>query len=155
MIAITLLFICGILLLASEVFIPGAILGSAGALCLAAGTTIAFGSFGFSSGMLTGVIGLALACLTFWLEFSIMPKRQAMKRLAVNLSTSGAVPPPPADPAAVVGQTCVAATTLAPSGYVTLGERRYEAFCQSGHAEAGARLTVVGVNPFQLVVTQS
>jgi membrane-bound serine protease (ClpP class) len=59
-----------------------------------------------------------------------------------------------ADRAVVVGREAVAVTTLAPSGYVELDGRRYEAFCQSGMATAGARLRVVDVDTFRLVVNQ-
>lgn len=155
MIAIVVLFIAGVLLLASEVFVPGAILGTVGGLCLASGTVTAFAAYGFATGMWIGLLGLVLTVVTFWIEFSIMPKKRSLKRLSIVTATSGAIPPLPADPAEVVGQTCIAVTTLAPSGYVKIGERRFEACCQSGHADAGTSLRVIGINTFQLLVSQS
>ena len=155
MTAIIILFIAGIILLASEVFLPGAVLGTVGGLCLAAGTITAFAAYGFATGVWVGFFGILLTAVTFWIEFSIMPKKQSLKRLSIVTATSGAIPPLPANPAEVVGQTCVAETTLAPSGYVRIGEKRCEAFCQSGHAAAGMNLTVIGINVFQLIVTQS
>ena len=62
--------------------------------------------------------------------------------------------PPPAVAAEVVGRPAEAATTLAPSGLVLVGGRRYEAFCQSGHAAKGDALRVVAVDNFRLVVTK-
>ncbi len=155
MTAIIILFAFGILLLASEVFIPGAILGAVGGLCLSAGTIVAFAAYGFATGVWIGLLGLVLTCATFWIEFSIMPRKHSLKRLSVVTATSGAIPALPANPADVVGQTCIAETILAPSGYVRIGERRFEAFCQSGHAESGTNLIVIGINSFQLVVSQS
>jgi membrane-bound serine protease (ClpP class) len=55
----------------------------------------------------------------------------------------------------VVGRPAEALTTLAPSGYVAVDGRRYEAFCQSGHAAKGATLRVVGVDNFRLIVSIS
>ena len=54
----------------------------------------------------------------------------------------------------MVGRPAEAATTLAPSGLVLVGGRRYEAFCQSGHAAKGDALRVVAVDNFRLVVTK-
>jgi len=70
-------------------------------------------------------------------------------------STSGTPQPPPAQADAVVGRDASALTTLAPSGYVLVGGQRYEAFCRSGHAPAGAALRVVGVDNFRLIVSQA
>ena len=61
---------------------------------------------------------------------------------------------PVADAAAVVGKICEAETTLAPSGYVSLDGRRYEAYSRSGLATKGSRLQVVAVDNFRLIVTQ-
>ena len=44
---------------------------------------------------------------------------------------------------------------LAPGGYVRIEDRRYEAFCRSGHAAVGARLKVVGLDNFRLIVSKT
>ena len=46
--AILLLFLIGVLLLAGEVFVPGAILGIIGALCMFGGCVLSFSQFGTS-----------------------------------------------------------------------------------------------------------
>jgi membrane-bound serine protease (ClpP class) len=63
--------------------------------------------------------------------------------------------PPLADLATVLDRPAEALTTLAPSGYVLVDGRRYEAFCRSGHAPKGALLRVVGVDNFRVIVNQS
>jgi membrane protein implicated in regulation of membrane protease activity len=55
----------------------------------------------------------------------------------------------------VVGREAVAETTLAPGGYVRIEDRRYEAFCRSGLAPVGARLKVVGLDNFRLIVSKT
>jgi len=45
-------------------------------------------------------------------------------------------------------------TTLAPTGYVMLDGRRYEARSQSGLIARGATVRVVGVDSFHLIVSQ-
>jgi membrane-bound serine protease (ClpP class) len=63
--------------------------------------------------------------------------------------------PPPAELEEVLGRDAVAETTLAPGGFVRIEDRRYEAFCRSGHAAAGARLKVVGLDNFRLIVSKT
>jgi membrane-bound ClpP family serine protease len=55
----------------------------------------------------------------------------------------------------VIGQVATALTTLAPSGFVSIAGKRYEAFCRSGLVARGAQLTVVGVDNFRLIVSES
>jgi membrane-bound ClpP family serine protease len=53
-----------------------------------------------------------------------------------------------------MGLEAVAETTLAPGGFVRIGDRRYEAFCRSGYATAGVRLRVIGLDNFRLIVSK-
>jgi membrane-bound ClpP family serine protease len=150
--AIVILFLCGLVLLAFEVFVPGLVLGIFGGGCMAAGTVVAFARYGVSAGLATGFLAVVLVAATYALEFWIMPKRGTMKRLKINTGTSGAAPEPQAIPEEVIGKRCVAVTTLAPSGYVKLGDRNYEARSEGGLVPPGSPVTVVGINSFQLLV---
>lgn len=154
MTATLVLMVSGAILLGLEVFAPGAILGIGGVLCLGAAALLTGISHGAGAGAGVGLIGLVLTGGTLWLEVSVLPRARSLKALAVGTGTSGSKPALPADPAVVVGLTCTAVTPLGPSGYVKLGDKRFEARCVSGHAEAGSALRVVSVEPFQLVVTQ-
>jgi membrane protein implicated in regulation of membrane protease activity len=60
-----------------------------------------------------------------------------------------------ASAADVVGREAVAQTVLAPSGYVVVDGKRYEAYSQTGHAIVGTRLRVVGLDNFRLIVTKN
>ncbi len=82
----------------------------------------------------------------------LLPRTRLGKGLILH-STSGA-DQPAAGEAELVGKPASAVTTLAPSGYVLVEGRRFEAFCQSGHAPVGAALKVVGRDNFRLIVTQ-
>jgi membrane-bound ClpP family serine protease len=55
----------------------------------------------------------------------------------------------------VVGKPATADTTLAPSGYVLVDGRRYEAFCRSGHVAKGEVLRVIGADNFRLIVSKT
>jgi membrane-bound ClpP family serine protease len=153
MTAIVVFLAIGVLMLAGEIFFPTLVLGAIGFVAMIAATVVAFSRFGPVAGGATAFGALVLTALTLWLEFVVFPKSRLGRALSTT-GVSGRNQPPVADPAAVTGRECVAVTTMAPSGYVELDGRQYEAMCRSGRASPGERLKIVEVNSFQLVVTQ-
>ncbi|MBI5771603.1 MAG: serine protease [Verrucomicrobia bacterium] len=155
MTTIILLFVAGVMLLAAEIFTPGGVLGVAGAVAMFAGCVMAFSEFGPMGGGVAVVAAAALLGLTLYLELVWLPKSRLGRGLVVQSASDAVSQPPVADEAAIKGKTAEAATTLAPSGYVLVEGRRYEAFCQSGHAGKGETLRVVGLDNFRVIVTKS
>lgn len=153
--AIILLFVVGSLLLAAEIFLPGAVAGIIGGIALAIGSLLAFQQFGLDGGLLASLGALGLVGLMLYLELVVLPKTSFGRRMVVQSTVSATSQPLPAVPDAVVGRAAIALTTLAPSGYVEVEGRRYEAFCRTGHAAKGAALRVVGVDNFRIIVSQS
>jgi membrane-bound serine protease (ClpP class) len=153
--AIIILFVTGALLLAAEIFLPGAVAGILGALALLAGSVLSFREFGFGGGAIASGGALALVVLMLYLELVVVPKTSFGRKLVVQATVDATSQPPPARLEAVVDRPAEALTTLAPSGYVLVDGQRYEAFCRSGHAARGATLRVVGMDNFRLIVTQS
>jgi membrane-bound ClpP family serine protease len=153
--AVIILFLLGLLLLAAEVFLPGAIAGIFGGVAMIAGCAVAFQRFGTGGGMTATGLAAALLGLTFYLELVWLPKTRWGRKLIVQSTVDATSQPPLAAAADVVGKTAEALTPLGPSGYVRVDGRRYEAFCQSGHADAGSSLRVVGLDNFRLIVTKT
>lgn len=153
MTAIALLFLTGALLLAAEVFLPGAIAGIVGGLALLAGSILAFVNFGPGVGTLASFGAVVLVGLMLYVELVWLPKTKFGRRLVVEATVDGQATTAPAK--TIVGKTASALTTLAPSGYVAVDGKRYEAFSRSGHAARGATLTVVDVDNFRLIVSES
>ena len=153
--AIIILFVIGALLMAAEIFLPGAIAGIIGALALLAGSMLSFREFGFGGGLAASFGALALVGLMLYLELIVLPRTAFGRRMVVSATVDATSQPPPADLAAVIDKPAEAITTLAPSGYVLIDGRRYEAFCRSGHVAKGALLRVIGVDNFRVIVTQS
>jgi membrane-bound serine protease (ClpP class) len=154
MTSVIVLFVAGVVLVTVEILVPGAILGVLGGFCLLVGAVAAFLRFGVSGGAVATGIALAIGALTLYLEFVVLPKSRLARKFSMTETVSSRSQPEVADRAAVVGREAVAVTTLAPSGYVELEGRRYEASCLSGLVAVGARLRVVDVDTFRLVVTQ-
>jgi membrane-bound ClpP family serine protease len=152
--AILLLFLIGVLLLAGEVFVPGAILGIIGAVCMFGGCVLSFSQFGTSGGLLATGVAVALLGLMLYLELVWLPKTRVGKKMIVQSTVSATSQPALAELNEVVGKTAEALTPLVPSGYVLVEGRRYEAFSQSGHAPKGATLRVTGLDNFRLILTK-
>lgn len=150
---IILLFGLGIALLAVELVVPGMIIGLAGALAILAGVVMAFADYGFQGGFLAATLALVLLAAVIYAELVWLPKSRLARIFSMHTTLDGTSQPPVADAGAVVGAEAVAETVLAPSGYVVVAGRRYEAFCQDGYAPAGARLRVNAVDNFRLIVT--
>ena len=153
MTAIVLLFITGALLLAAEVFLPGAIAGIIGACALLLGSALAFTHFGTAIGAAASVAALILLGVMLYAELVWLPRTRFGRKLVVEATVDGQATT--AATRDVVGKTANALTTLAPSGYVSVDGKRYEAFSRTGLAERGATLTVVDVDNFRLIVSQS
>ena len=150
---ILLLFVVGVVLLALEVIVPGAVLGIIGGISMLAGVIVAFDRFGFSGGVLASFAAVALVGITLYLEFVLLPRSRLAKTFSMTATVDGRSQPALAD-RSVIGKRAVAVTALAPSGVVELDGRRYEAFARSGHAPLGAQLEVIDLDNFRLIVSK-
>ena len=153
--AILLLFLLGVVLLAFEVITPGAILGILGTLAMIGGCALSFYRYGESGGWIAVGAALLLIGAAFYLEFVVLPKTRAGKKMFLHRSIDETSQNPIADRAAVVGKACEAITALAPTGYVILDGQRYEAWSQEGFVAKGAALRVTGLDNFRLIVTSN
>jgi membrane-bound ClpP family serine protease len=150
---IILLFLLGVALLAADVFVSSYFLAALGGVVMLIGAGMAYRDTGVWGAAVAAAAALLLLGGTIYFELVLLPKTRFGRGLVVH-STSGATSQPPVAAADVVGQAAEAVTTLAPSGYVLVAGRRYEAFCQSGHAARGAALRVVGLDNFRLIVSK-
>lgn len=150
---IALLFVLGLVFLFFEVFTPGPIFGILGGCTLIGGIVVAAVDYGARGGLFAGVAALAAVVATLYAELVWLPKTRLAQKFAVR-STSGTTIQQQATDAALIGQSAEAATTLAPSGYVLVAGKRFEAFCQDGHASRGAHLRVTGFDNFRVIVTK-
>jgi membrane-bound serine protease (ClpP class) len=151
---VLILFAAGIMFVAIEVVVPGGVLGALAGCALLGGVVAAFMHFGPAGGAIATGLALLIGMLTLYLEFVLLPKTRLARALSMSGTGTGRTQPEIAERAAVVGREAVALTTLAPTGYVEIDGRRYEASCQSGLASVGARLRVTDVDTFRLIVTQ-
>lgn len=153
MTAIVLLFLTGALLLAAEVMLPGAIAGIIGGAALLLGSILAYAEFGVTVGSVATFAALLLVAAMLYAELVWLPRTKVGRAMVVEATIDGQSQPPPAT-SEVIGQVATALTMLAPSGFVEVDGKRYEAFCRSGLVARGTQLTVVGVDNFRLIVSE-
>lgn len=154
MTAIILCFSVGVVLLAFEVILPGAVCGIIGTLCMLAGVGFAFSTLGTMGGAVATLVAVVVLGVALYLEFVWLPKSGFVQRLWKSDDKVTTSQPALARAEEVVGQEAVAQTVLGPSGYVLVGGRRYEAFSQSGLVNPGELLRVIGLDNFRLIVTK-
>jgi membrane-bound ClpP family serine protease len=155
MTALLLLFLIGILLLAADVFVTSIVLAVLGSIAMVAGCVQAFREFGAVGAVVSGLAASLLLGITIYIELVVLPKTRFGRGLVVHSTAGSKSQPPLANAEDVVGKTAEALTVLAPSGYVIVSGRRYEAFCRSGHIAKGDQLRVVGVDNFRLIVSKT
>ena len=151
--AIALLFLVGLVFLAFEVLVPGIVMAAVGGLIMAGGCAVAFARFGAAGGFTAVAVAVALVALTFFLEFVVLPRTRAGRRMFLRSAVVATTQPPPAE-VGVIGKTGEALTVLAPSGYVSIEGKRYEAYSLDGHVPKGAKLRVTGLDHLALKVSK-
>lgn len=152
---LVMLFIIGAMLLAAEVIVPGGILGILAGVTLLAGVVLAFVEHGPQGGWIAVAAAVVLVSFTLWLEFKVLPKTRIGRKLFLDAQNHTSSQPALAEAENVIGRDGVADTTLAPSGYVTVEGKRYEAYSRSGLIAKGEPLRVVGLDNFRLIVQKN
>jgi membrane-bound ClpP family serine protease len=154
MTAIILFFALGLVLLSFEIVVPGAVLGIIGGVFMLIGCGLAFTAYGMGGGALAVLVAALLLGLTFYLELYVLPRTRLGRKMFLDSAVQGASHAPPAVASDVVGRLGEALTPLAPSGFVLVAGKRYEAASQSGLLPKGAPVKVVGVDTFRLTVSK-
>lgn len=149
-----LLFLAGVVLLAADVFVTSFILAIIGGLAMLGGCIQAYVVYGGTGATLASLAALVLLGLTIYIELVVLPRTRFGRGLVVQSTAGSTSQPLPANPADVIGKVAEALTVLAPSGYVKVEDRRYEAFSRSGHIAKGEVLRVIAVDNFRLIVTK-
>jgi len=144
------LSITGIILLCMEVFLPGAVLGVVGGICLLVAVIITYVLFGVDAGnaaFLALVIGSA-AALFAWIKF--FPRTRFGKVLITsrNLSDSKSAD----SHQELMGQTGRALTPLRPSGTAQIGNQRVDVVAETGLIDPESQIKVIQVDGSRVVV---
>ena len=145
------LLLLGIGLVMIEVIVPGGIVGGIGVLCMLGGTVAAFFEYGATGGAVALGGSLAALGLGLYLELRFLPRSRLGRKLFLKAQVKCSATSAPGD-SDLTNQRGQAVTTLAPSGFVVINGRRFEAFSRSGYVESGTAVVVRGRDNFRLIV---
>jgi len=151
---VIILLLVGVVLFFFEIIVPGAVLGTLGGLAMLGGIVLAFIDYGPTGGVAATLASVVVLAVVLYIELRILPNTKLGKRMFLHSAVSASTQPPIADPS-IVGRTGETATPLAPSGFVVVDGRKFEAFSQSGFVELGAIVRVDAVDNFRVIVSKS
>lgn len=151
MVLIATLLVIGVLLLISEIFLPGMVAGMAGFICLGLGVALSFRDLGATQGgvVLLGVMALLVVGFGVWLRY--FPESS----LAKPFVSEGKIGDLGVDHSDLVGKEGLTYTQLRPSGTVVIDGRHVDVVTEGGLIAKDQLVKVVQVEGMRIVVRES
>ncbi len=146
------LLAAGSLLIGAEIFIPGAVAGTLGAMSLAGAVMVAFGIstvYGFY--VAVGVIALSGITVLLWIK--LFPRSSIGK--AMTLSEDGKSFKAANPHLSLMGKTGVAQSELRPAGFALIDGQRVDVVCEGGLVSQGQAVKVVRIEGNRIVVRKA
>lgn len=147
----------GIVLLALEVILPGAVMGIAGGIALFAALIATFASeemtnygAGTRLGIAGGIIGITILFLVLWMKnFHRLP-------WIGKYILTAEIPNPDKiiNPENLLGAVGKARTDLRPAGQAIIEGKRLEVFAESGMIAHGRTISVVRIDGYRIIVRE-
>ena len=147
--ALIVLLAAGILLVGAEIFVPGAVVGTMGVLCLVGAAWVAFGiSTTLGTYVSVGIVLALAVTMALWIKFF---PRSTIGRM-MTLSQDGQTFKSSESKESLVGKTGVAQTELRPAGYARIDGKRIDVVTEGGLVPKGAPLLVTHVEGNRVIV---
>lgn len=147
--ALIALLAAGMLLIGAEIFVPGAVIGTLGALCLASGCWMAFTISPVLGGYVTaGVVLMLGVVVALWIKFF---PRSTIGR-SMTLSEDGKTFKSSDSRAALVGKDGIAQSELRPAGFAVIDGKRVDVITEGSLVPQGAPIRVVRVEGNRVIV---
>ena len=152
MTALIVLLSAGLLLVGAEIFVPGAVVGTMGVLCLMGAAWVAF-TIGTTLGtyVSVGIVLLLAITMVLWIKF--FPRSSIGRKM--TLSQDGQTFKAAEPKEALLGKTGVAQTELRPAGYALIDGRRVDVVTEGGLVPKGAALRVTQVEGNRVIVRKA
>jgi membrane-bound serine protease (ClpP class) len=148
--AVLLLAAAGFVLLLTEMFLPGGVLGALGGLALLGAVILGYVEFGSVIG--TAIFGAisVVVLIGFCVWMAVFPSTTVGRRLTLG-RTLPAGPKLP-DASALVGAEGIAITPLRPAGTARIGERRVDVVAEGAFVASGESIVVLLAEGARVVV---
>lgn len=151
------LLICGLFLIGAEIFVPGGILGIAGAAALIGAAVIGFMTFPPLLAWLSLFLILTLAGIAVYVWMKYLPRSPIGRALSLAQNLAAGTPDAPAEkPRWEPGMTGTAMSTLRPAGKAEIDGRHADVVAADGTwIEQQAAIEVVRVEGNRIYVKEA
>ena len=149
--AIVVLIIVGFLMLAAEVFVPGAVLGLLGGLCLSGAVIVAFLYYDAVTGSIVFVGVCVLTVAGFFAWMAAFPHTAIGRRIMLQKSHTSGVGER-ASPSELLGAQGRSLTPLRPAGSAFIGGRKVDVVAESDFIAPDEAVVVVREEGLRIVV---
>jgi len=146
---IIIVYVCGLLAMVAELFVPGAVMGMLGFLAAAGSITYAFVTGHNVAG------GVLVACTLAFIPVFFLTWRHVVGRFFALKTQETDFHPSTTIDEALVGVEGVALTPLRPTGIAQLDGRRHHVVTRGEMLGKGSRITVIEVSGNRIVVRQA
>ena len=141
----------GYLLVALEAIVPGGVLGLLGFICLLASAYFAHLEYG---GLVIPLL-IFLACglgavIIVFLQFRWLSSSKFGRNMFVHATSGKNLDPKNLD--YLIGKTGIAETDHHPEGLITIENKSFDSYCDSGFVSKGTKLQIVSIDSFRLIV---
>ena len=144
--------IVGLILFGAEIFVPGGILGTLGAIALVAAIIAGFFAFpGYGGYVALGIIFLLGIAIVLWIK--LFPKSRIGKQMTVtkDLGSASAAEDGLND---LLGKSGTTSSDLRPSGFAMFDGRRVDVVTEGEMIDKGVSIKVVEVEGNRVVVAE-
>lgn len=145
------LVIAGLMLIGAEVFVPGGVLGTLGAMALVAAIIMAFSIFSTETAVLVAFLLVVMSGGMIVLWIRIFPRTGLGRQMTVLRDLKDAKGGD-CDRASLIGKTGVTCSALRPAGYVEIDHQRMDVVSNGDMIEVGTPVRVVALESNHLVV---
>jgi len=153
MTTILVLTLLGIILVVSEMFLPGLILGLLGVVMLGSAIVVGYTQYGPIEGtmILVGIAAIAMILFVLWMKYFQRTSIGRGMTLGTNLPRGGDLP----CASDLVGQTGEAVTDLRPSGRAMIDGKRLDVLADGGFVERGSQIIVISAQGNRVFVRKN
>ncbi|MDP1836333.1 MAG: NfeD family protein [Chlamydiales bacterium] len=145
------LLVVGLLLIFVEFYLPGAVLGTIGAIMLLA-SIVTFAQEANSVAAVLGFILLVGLSIAYLIHFTLQRIRKTSKEGTIYLESDQEGYMASEFAKGTIGKEGVAASDLKPSGHIYVEGIEYQAMAESGYITKGTRIEVIGGRGANLIV---
>lgn len=148
------LVLLALVLASAEILVPGGILGLFSVVALAGASYLAYEPFGLGGAILLFLLAGAGILVVVYFEFRLVGRTRFRNRFVLGSAVTGRSESVHATDE-VIGAEGVTLTTMAPTGMIRVGDRKYEGFSRSGLLPKDQRVRVVARDNFRLIIEKA